>query len=145
MNGIMVQSIDVRKIKSMGTLSALIGIHHRDNYKIKNNLNPYECGRELLSAICMSSGVSLSDVLGTNRAIELVNVRRMFCYLMWNNFPNFKKKNIGRMIGGKDHSTVIYHIRKHKDNIKYDEVYTEMYRRVTTDILCGLSFTLKRF
>ena len=52
------------------------------------------------------------EVLDKSRKRELVDNRRMLCYLL-RTYTNLSLSNIGKLLGGKDHATVMYGMKTH--------------------------------
>lgn len=59
-----------------------------------------------------SYGISREDFLGKRRKRELVQFRRMICAIL-KRHTDASLANIGKVIGGKDHATVLHALREH--------------------------------
>ena len=54
-----------------------------------------------------------NEVRGKSRKRELVDQRRVICYIL-KKYTKLSLENIGKIIGGKDHATVLYGVKTHK-------------------------------
>ena len=72
---------------------------------------------DILSEVCRKLNVSIIDVKGASRKREFVIARHIAMKHIHRSNPKISLKNIGKMFGGRDHSTVIY------ANNQYDELY----------------------
>lgn len=71
----------------------------------------YPSIREIQQAVCKHYGVSLIDMLSTRRIAKIVKPRQVAMYLCRELTPH-SLPQIGRRFGGRDHTTVLYAVRK---------------------------------
>lgn len=67
-------------------------------------------------------GVTLKDLRSPDRHRPLPDARYIVFFLIWENYPKMKLGQIGEVLN-RDHSTVIYAIRKVQDYLSYDNEY----------------------
>lgn len=65
--------------------------------------------------------ITSDDILGNKRSGKIVYPRQVAMYLI-REMTNTKLKGIGDLIGGKDHTTVMYSVQKIEDSVKTDPV-----------------------
>lgn len=83
----------------------------------------------LLGVIENRTNISYEDIQGPSRKREVIYARRIFC-AMARKYLHMTHKNIAIAIGNRDHSSVIYHIKKHDDEIDIYVDYRNTYRDV---------------
>ena len=64
--------------------------------------------KDIAQAAIVDSGLSLDDVLGPRRTRHLANYRHYAILCVWALRPDMSLPNIGKHLGGRDHTT-IYH------------------------------------
>lgn len=67
--------------------------------------------RQILLAVSLTTGISLIDLKSPRRSVPIVRARMMFFWLA-RYLTSFSLPQIGRFVGGKDHSTVMHGIAK---------------------------------
>lgn len=76
----------------------------------------------IMDAVCGHFHVSVDDVNGMGRKQEIVLARQVSMYLA-QKLSNMSNSSIGRLIGGRDHSTVIHSCRKIEKRLKTDKEF----------------------
>jgi chromosomal replication initiation ATPase DnaA len=61
------------------------------------------------------------------RSRGLVELRQLGCYFLKQFFPGLTYLTIGELMGGYDHTSVMYSIKAAKDRIDIDEVFCKMH------------------
>jgi len=74
---------------------------------------------EIITAVCKFFSVPQSDVLSGGRKKELIRPRQIAIYLLREQ-TNKSLPEIGKIMGGKDHTTILHSERKITDGIKVD-------------------------
>lgn len=74
----------------------------------------------ILNALSEVSGYSTDEIAGKCRERELVAVRQVYCYIAATK-TGHSLKNIGRLIGGRDHTTVIHSRNKVDFYLKHSD------------------------
>ena len=74
----------------------------------------------IMSVVCDHYGVSIEDIKSSKRNKELVHPRQIIMYLC-RSMTNAKYKEIASILGGRDHSTIMYGERSISDLIEKDE------------------------
>lgn len=64
------------------------------------------------------------DVTAQGRKADVVNIRIIACYLL-EKYSRLSLKSIGRIMGGRDHSTVIHSLSKLNTKMADDKKYSE--------------------
>jgi chromosomal replication initiator protein len=75
---------------------------------------------EILNIVADECGVKPSQILGRIREREIVNGRFMYCAILYRSF-GYTLKGIGKIIGGRDHTTISHSIEAFKDRYRNEE------------------------
>ena len=107
-----------------------------DSHDVKKFRLPYI--REIVDLVCQEFGVERGEVLGAHRSPRLTRPRLVVYYLA--RHCSFKSTTeIGRALGGRDHSTITHGINKIGELILRDDaLYTRvnrLRRRLTVESL----------
>ncbi len=99
----------------------------------------------VIEAACTSSRINLSDFLGKSRKREIVTARILAAlYLRKNN--GLRLMEIGQIIGGKDHCTVLHYQKQYAnlthwrdpDLISAREKFFNQLKEINNDYICIL-------
>lgn len=98
-------------------------------------MKPGPRGRAIMEAVADACDVSMSDLLSKRRTRDIVCARKVLYKLLreetWaNGDPRWSYPQIASMVGGRDHSTVIYGVRTFEDNAKQWPQMWEAYNKV---------------
>lgn len=66
-------------------------------------------------------GVRVEDLKGPRRQRNLIPARHEAMYRLKEEMPMLSLPQIGRMLGGRDHTTVLYGARKHQERMMSEE------------------------
>ena len=70
---------------------------------------------------CKEIGVEYSDIVGISRKRDITIPRQRLMYEVYEKFPGLSLPQMGRMFGGRDHSTLIHGIRAHKERMNAND------------------------
>ena len=88
---------------------------------------------DIADAIEMETRISFSQVVSEKRAMgRLLKLRFMFTALC-RKYLVFSFSQIARLLGGKDHTTVVYYEKKHKEQLM-DPEYAEQYNQIEKNV-----------
>ena len=73
-------------------------------------MTPREKNLKDIAEIAEAHGYTVADILGPSRRKKLVAVRRL-CILMLRE-KGYSTTEIGRVLGGRDHSTIVHALNK---------------------------------
>jgi len=79
----------------------------------KRNISP----AKIFEAVAADGGISVQDLIGQNRSAKIALPRQMAMYLL-KDINGISFSQIGELLGGRDHSTVMHAIKKIADNEK---------------------------
>lgn len=68
--------------------------------------------RWIIRAIAQHHGVLVAEIKGQRRTRDIVVPRQQAMAALWIECPHLSLPQIGRLVGGKDHTTVLHAIRK---------------------------------
>ena len=75
---------------------------------------------DIVETFATHFGTNAKDIVGGSRKAELVEVRHQIAYIL-REYADMSFPAIGRLLGGRDHTTIIYAYNKFKNNLKSDE------------------------
>lgn len=84
--------------------------------------------REILQMVAEANHVTVDDLTGQRRAREFSWPRQEAMWLLRqqrrpNGAHRFSLPQIGRMLGGRDHTTVLHGVRRHEQRLAVADVY----------------------
>ena len=77
---------------------------------------------EIIETVCNHYNVSLSSVSSRSRKKEFVMARQVSMYLA-QKYTKMPASRIGKLVGGRDHSTVIHSCSKIENLLKVDKSF----------------------
>lgn len=88
---------------------------------------------DVLDKVCRHYEVTPNAVKGRSRKRELVVPRQIVMYLA-KKYTNIPAARIGRMIGSRDHSTVLHSIAQVENNLKKDKSFAEEMSKIEASL-----------
>jgi len=79
----------------------------------KRNISP----AKILEAVAESEGVTVADLVGQNRSAKIATPRQLAMYIL-RRYNEISLPQIGELLGGRDHTTVMYATKKIDDDEK---------------------------
>lgn len=70
---------------------------------------------------CKEIGVEYKDMIGHKRARSVSIPRQRLMYEVHKQFPELSLPQVGRMFGGRDHTTILHGVRVHKERINAND------------------------
>ena len=67
--------------------------------------------RDIQQAVCQHFGITRQELLSSDDKTRRVSVQRQISYYLAREMAPLSYRQIGRLTGGKDHSTVIHGVR----------------------------------
>ena len=108
-----------------------------------NNINCFPCETKLepvtkllypdqiITEVCKYMNVPIGRIIGNRKTAGLVLTRQLIADILYSDkFLNMSLKEIGRILGGRDHATIIHSIRKVSNLCETDKRYREHYRKL---------------
>lgn len=85
----------------------------------------------IITEVCNYLGVSVGRIIGNKRTAKLVNARHLIADILYRDrFLNMSMAEIGRLLGGRDHSSIVHAVKKITDYCETDEQFREQYRKL---------------
>ena len=85
----------------------------------------------IIREVCSFLMVSVGRVIGDKRNGNIVFARHWICDILYSDtILKLSLKNIGRLLGGRDHTTVINSVKRVSDYCENDLEYRERYRQM---------------
>jgi chromosomal replication initiation ATPase DnaA len=77
---------------------------------------------EVLSEVATKHGLTANDIKGRSRLTKFVIARQEAYYQVFIQCPHISYPEMSRRIGGRDHTTCLYGVKKHckRNNLSYD-------------------------
>lgn len=72
---------------------------------------------DYVKARCRELGLAYLDIIGTSRFREHTRARQMFMWELHQRTPRLSLTQIGKALGGRDHTTVLHGVRQHAKRI----------------------------
>lgn len=76
--------------------------------------------QHLLDQVAALFGLERADLTGRARQRYIVEARQAAAWLLRHTYPQISLEEIGRLLGGRDHTTIGYSIEKMTDRLKDD-------------------------
>ena len=83
----------------------------------------------IVNAVSEVTGITLQQIKSRSRLRAYVTARCLISHYL-RKYTRMSLKEIGAIIGNRDHSTVIYNIATHNDLMQYDEEFRKLSKRV---------------
>ncbi len=83
---------------------------------------------EIADTVCRYYKLDKKDFIGQRRYRHLAEPRQMYCYISRQRVKDASLKSIGKLIGHKDHSTVIHAVRKINDLLPIENKMQQDYK-----------------
>lgn len=87
----------------------------------------------VVEIVSKALGLQVQNVLSDNTTREYSDCRRIISVILKG--QGFSLKSIGRLLGDRDHSTILVSIRKHTGLMVSDAAYREKFKRASEMIL----------
>lgn len=85
----------------------------------------------IIMEVCSFLGVPVGRIIGNRRDASLVHARHLICDILYSDgFLQLSLNQIGRLLGGRDHSTIINAIKNVRNQCEVNPFYRENYRKL---------------
>jgi len=89
---------------------------------------------KIIDAVASSEGLEVGDLLGQNRSAKIAVPRQLAMYLL-RTYNEVSFPQIGELLGGRDHTTVMYGIKKVGDNEKLRKRAERIWRELSQPVV----------
>lgn len=89
----------------------------------------------ITDSILKVMNIPFRDIEHKTRKKSIVDARRIYCYQMKNKL-DWSLKEIGKSIGGRDHTTVLYSINSYRDLYQTDDTFKNWCNMIEEEIDC---------
>jgi chromosomal replication initiator protein len=93
--------------------SQLVEVALADLMPQRRNIHP----DKILAAVAARQGIDVDDLIGQNRSAKIAIPRQLVMYIL-REFNEISFPQIGELLGGRDHTTVMYGIKRVEENEK---------------------------
>lgn len=119
-------------LKKVSFMANLVGKHFADKEDVKIALQESEpvdkevvTAEKIIDVVCAYSNVSKADIIGKKKTKEIADTRQIAIYLICD-MLNMPLVNIGKIFGGRDHTTIIHSRDKISDQLKVNSRLNQM-------------------
>ncbi|MBP3432029.1 MAG: chromosomal replication initiator protein DnaA [Clostridia bacterium] len=102
--------------KKVATMEEVTDIFSNHMEEIKNDLTP----DKVISVVCDYFNISYQDITGKKKNKEIVEPRMIAIYLI-SEILNLPLVNIGKLFGGRDHTTIMHSRDKITEDLKHNK------------------------
>jgi chromosomal replication initiation ATPase DnaA len=88
----------------------------------------------IIQLVCEINGITRADFVSRSRKREIVEARAMFVSFIRSINSRISLQTLGKLIGSRDHTTVINALKKHRDTYIYDKAYKLKYQNLVNQI-----------
>lgn len=99
--------------RNIATMEDVTEIFNNEKEEIKNDLTP----EKIISAVCDYFNITNEDIVGKKKNKEVVEPRMIAIYLI-SEYLTIPLVNIGKIFGGRDHTTIMHSRDKITEDIK---------------------------
>lgn len=99
--------------KKMATMEDVKNVFENEKEEIKNDLTP----EKIIGVVCDYFNVTEQDLIGKKKSKEIVEPRMISIYLI-SDLLNLPLVNIGKIFGGRDHTTIMHSRDKISQELK---------------------------
>ena len=89
----------------------------------------------LFKIIDKENAISIDDLISKSRKEDIVDARSIFSTIIKDNFSDVSLRDIGQILGGRGHSTIINSIKRHKYLYESNKIYIENYNNINSKFL----------
>lgn len=97
--------------------------------------------KRIIEIVSCHADVPVKDMKGRSRFAEHVRARQIACVLIRHWRPDLSYPIIGRMLGGRDHSTIIHGRRAIMERVKRDSDLAQMVHDAEIDVVYEAFFS----
>lgn len=102
--------------KKIATMDEVKDIFSNQKEELKNDLTP----DKIISVVCDYFNISYQDIIGKKKSKEIVEPRMIAIYLI-SELLNLPLVNIGKIFGGRDHTTIMHSRDKISQDLKVNK------------------------
>ena len=102
--------------KTEATMDDVMEIFSNQKEELKNDLTP----DKIISVVCDYFNISYQDIIGKKKNKEIVEPRMIAIYLI-SELLNLPLVNIGKIFGGRDHTTIMHSRDKISQDLKVNK------------------------
>ena len=105
---------DLRLAARYFAFGLILGLGPRERQRKKPTTSTGDMLKHILIGVCVKYGLTRAEVKSKRRTRNLIPARQEFCYRAVMETPA-SMPQIGRFLGGRDHTTVLHAARRHAD------------------------------
>lgn len=100
-------------------------------------LSKFDTSKERLifQIVTYRTGITSQRIKSKLRFRDVCDARFMLLNILRENYPEMSLKEMGRLVGNRDHATVINSLKQHEAQIAFNASYRETYDAIVSDLL----------
>ena len=107
------------------------GLTKEGKRSVRDNVKPSKDQMDIIArACCNEMDVTMDDLLSCKRDREIVDARKIFYFLCREDLYYFTHRVIGEYAGNRDHSTVVYGVKRAEELLQIDKQFRLSYNAV---------------
>jgi chromosomal replication initiation ATPase DnaA len=93
--------------------------------------------KRVKNAACAKTNISVTDLIGPSRETPLPDLRAIAYTLIKEEYPKCSLNTIGRAFGNRDHSSVLFLLKKFKEHWQTEQNFREQYLEIKNQLKHG--------
>lgn len=125
LEGVLVQVLSIVKLAgrpSLDEVKSAVELH-------RERLRPQPTPGKIIEAVAKNFKVAVGDLCGPRRKASLVRARQILIYLLRVEL-GLPLESVGALVGGRDHSTVLYSVEKVEREVLASQVWKDQLARI---------------
>jgi len=104
-----------------------VGLHQGKKEKVKNRADKQKSIPDIaMRSVCVSFGVTKEELTSRDRHQNIALARHAYCSMV-RKFTRLTLREIGDLLGGRDHATILNGINVAEGLLSYDEQFQQVY------------------
>ena len=106
---------------------------------MEDRINPYSFigmnfykadAKNIIRTVSEILEITIEDIQSRNRAREIVEARQICMYLIRTTCTKLSLHSIGKIVGGRDHATVIHSCKAVTNLLSYDKAFIDKFNEI---------------
>lgn len=94
----------------------------------------FKSPKAIISVVAKHTGISEENIISKHRDKDIVVARILSAALIQKFNVQISLTDIGKALGNRDHSTIIYLLKKNEDFLSYNKEYINLFNNIKYDI-----------
>ena len=120
-----------------------VGLYENARFAVDADLH-VDDPQEVIKRVAMYFNLDPEDVKGDSRKKELVIARQFIMFLLYNHTQMIYKA-IGKLLGNRDHSTVVYACKTVEEQIQLSKLYKKTFTSCCTYVFGNIPYMINKY